>query len=415
MQIEVNELEPCKLSVVYTADATEILDKRAEILSHFKKAPVPGFRPGKASLDAIRVHYKDQIEDSLKRALAEDAFHNTLFEKKIKPHGAPRFNSLLLNGGKFICEFDIHTKPDFELASYEGLEIPTPHSTMTDVEMTERILQDLRTKLGESVPFTEQDFVAQGDSIIIDYEGSIDGEKIPHLSATGDMLVIGQSNIPMFDENVLGMSLGETREFDVMAPEDILPSLSGKLVHLKVTLVMGSKNTPCPLDDELAVKAGKKDLNELREFARMTAAASLENKARMLVNQAISNKLLEMNTIAVPNWMSLSEAQYLAHQSKIDWKGLSDQDKEQYLVVSEKNVKLSLILDRIREEEPEAQLTDQEVFEIIKSNLAQTNVKASLDEVIQQMNKTGYLQILFARIRDEHTMDFIKKKIKLID
>jgi hypothetical protein len=72
-------------------------------------------------------------------------------------------------------------------------------------------------------------------------------------------------------------------------------------------------------------------------------------------------------------------------------------------------------LDKIRESEPEAQLTDQEVFEIIKQNLANTKVNQSLDEVIQQMNKTGYLQILFSRIRDENTMDFIVKTVKLID
>ena len=60
-------------------------------------------------------------------------------------------------------------------------------------------------------------------------------------------------------------------------------------------------------------------------------------------------------------------------------------------------------------------MTDQEVFEIIKQNIAQTKVTQSLDEVIQQMNRTGYLQILFSRLRDEHTMDHIVKNIKLID
>src|SRR5277367_2697207 len=101
MQIEINEIEACKLSVHYEANALEIMDKRAEVQTAFKKAPVPGFRPGKASMDAIKLHYRQQIEESLKRALAEDAFHNTLFEKKLRPHGAPKFNSLLLDGGKF--------------------------------------------------------------------------------------------------------------------------------------------------------------------------------------------------------------------------------------------------------------------------------------------------------------------------
>ena len=94
---------------------------------------------------------------------------------------------------------------------------------------------------------------------------------------------------------------------------------------------------------------------------------------------------------------------------------MPDSDKETFLEMAKKNVKLSLILDQIREKEPETQLSDQEVFEVIKQNLAQTKMTQSLDEVIQQMNRTGYLQILFSRIRDEHTMDHVVKAVKLIE
>jgi FKBP-type peptidyl-prolyl cis-trans isomerase (trigger factor) len=80
-----------------------------------------------------------------------------------------------------------------------------------------------------------------------------------------------------------------------------------------------------------------------------------------------------------------------------------------------KNVKLSLILDRIRDDNPEAQLTDQEVFDMIKRNLMQSNMQQPLEQVVQQMQKSGYLQVLFARIRDEHAMDFVTKKVQLID
>lgn len=415
MQIEVNEIEPCKLTIKYTADAAQILDKRGEILTHFKKAPVPGFRQGKASLDAIKVHYRTQIDESLKRALAEDAYHNTLFEKKLKPHGAPRFNTLLLADGKFTCEFDLYTKPDFELLPYQGLQIPQPPPPQTIPELTEKLLQELRVRFGDSAPYTDTDFIQDGDSVILDYEGSLNGEIVPHLCATGEMITVGRSNIGTFDSSILGMTMGETREFDLVVPEGGLASLSGKTVHLKVTLSMGSKTTPCPLDDTLAAKVGKKDMAELREFAAGTASASIQNKARADLNEAIANKLVDMNTIDVPNWMTLSEAQYLVQQAKMDWNVISDEDKEQYMTMATKNVKLSLILDKVREDNPEAQLTDQEVFDVLKRNLAKTNVQQPIDEVIQQMNKTGYLQILFSRIRDEHAMDFITKTVQLIE
>jgi trigger factor len=415
MKIELTELEPCKMSVHYEANFMEIGDKRAEVESHFKKAPVPGFRPGKESPEAIRVHYRQQIEDSLKRALAEDAFHNTLFEKKLKPHGPPRFQSLMLDGGRFTCEFEMFTKPNFELGQYKDLELPKPPDVLNPVELAERMMQDLRVRMGEVAPYSDGDFVQNGDNILVDYEGSVEGQRVDSLCATGEMMTVGKSPLQGFDDNLLGMTIGETREFDFQAPEGGLPSISGKAIHFKVTLNMGSKTVPCALDDELAKKMNKANFAELQQFVAEAAFARSANANKMAVHEAIAKKLVAGTEISVPNWMSLSEAQYLAQQSQLDWNTMLDQDKEKLLEVSNLNVKLALILDRIRENEPEAQLTDQEVFEVIKQNLANTKAATNLDEVIQQMNKTGYLQILFSRIRDEHTMDFVTKSVKIIE
>lgn len=415
MEIEILENEPCKLTVHYTADALQILNKRGEILQAFKKAPVPGFRPGKATIDAIKIHYRQQIEESLKRALAEDAYHNVLFEKKIKPHGAPKFSTLLLADGKFTCDFDLFTKPDFELAPFKEMEVPKPHAEVSEIEMTEKLLQDLRVRFGDVVPYGDGDFIQMGDNVILDYESTIDGVKIDNLCAEGEMLTVGASKLTVIDDNILGMSVGDTREFDFSVPEAGLPSLSGKTVHFKVTLSTGSKSIPCALDDTLANKIGQKNIDELRTFVASAAMGKIATAAKAALNEAVAVKLVASNTMPVPNWMTLSEAQYLAHQAKLDWETMADEDKEKYMEMSEKNVKLSLILDRIRETEPEAQLTDQEVFEIIKRNLANTKLKTSLDDIIKEMNRTGYLQILFSRIRDEHTLDFIVKSVKVID
>lgn len=415
MKIELTELEPCKMTVKYEANFMEIGDKRAEIENHFKKAPVPGNRPGKASLEAIRVHYRQQIDDSLKRALAEDAFHNTLFEKKLKAHGPPRFQSLLLDGGKFTCEFEMYTKPAFELGQYKDLEVPKPAEQMNPIELAEKMMQDLRVRAGDVLPYGDGEFVQDGDNILVDYEGTVEDKRVESLCAVGEMMTVGKSPLDGFDNNLLGMTVGETREFDFTAPKDGLPSIAGKTVHFKVTVNMGTKTVPCALDDELAKKMGKKDLAELQMAISQTAFARSANQSKMAVHEAIAKRLVAQTTIDVPNWMALSEAQYLAQQSQLDWNVLPDQDKEKLLEVAALNVKLSLILDAIRENEPEAQLTDQEVFEVIKQNLAQTQATKNLDEVIQQMNKTGYLQILFSRIRDEHTMDFINKSVKLIE
>lgn len=415
MQINLTELEPCKFKVEYHADPEQISSKRSDIVSVFKKAPVPGFRPGKASADAVRIHYREQIDASLKRALAEEAFHNTLFEKQIKPHGAPRYNYLFLGDGKFHCEFEVYTKPDFSLTQYKGVEVPKPHASEDATVLCEKMMQDLRVRFGDVTPYTELDVVQHGDTVLVNYEGSVDGEVSEGLTATGEQIQVGNSPLPSFDENLLGMKVNEVKEFSIVAPEESLPSLSGKTVTFKVTLVMGTKTTPCPLDDTLAAKLGKKTFAELRELVLGSAQAQLANKQKEDLLGSVTRKLVENTAMNVPNWMSLSEAQYLAHASKVDWNTLADVDKEKYLQLAEKNVKLSLILDKIRDEEPEAQLTDQEVFDVVKRTLLNNKPDISIDEVIKNMNSTGYLQILFSRIRDEHTLDFVLKNAKIVE
>lgn len=415
MQIDIKEIEPCKLSIHYVGDAEEIFNKRGQVIEQFKNAPVPGNRKGRASIDAIKMHYRDQIEEALKRALAEDAYHATLFEKKLKPHGAPRFNNLLMADGKFTCDFELFVKPAFEIAPYKGLEIPKPHQTQSSDAVAENMLQELRVHFGDVIPYVETDFVQAGDNVILDYQGTIDGQPVEGLNATGEMLTVGKSHLPAFDDNLLGMKMGETREFDMRVPETGLPSLAGKTVHLKATLNMGAKTLPMPLDDTLAQKVGKKDYAELREYVYSMAVVKLTHSNQMAINESIARRLLADNTVAVPHWLSLSEAQYLVHQAKLDWNTLTDQDKEKYISFGEQNVKLSLILDKIRELEVEAQLSDQEVFEVVKQNLAKSKAGANLDDVIKEMNRTGYLQVLFSRIKDEYALDFVVKASKLIE
>lgn len=413
MEIQVNEKEYCKLEVHYEADKDQIDNKRVEVLSLFKKAPVPGFREGKANLEVIKIRYKKQIEESLKRALAEEAFHNTMFEKNIKPLGQPDFSTMLLQGNKFSCDFTVNKRPDFELGQYKDLEIPKPPHNGTADTLTEKMLEDLRVQHGTTVAYTDTDFVQEGDKIILSYTATIDGVKQDALSTDGEMLSVGANPLKEFDQNLLGMKLGETREFSLAIPETGLPSYRGKTIVFSATVSMGSKIEKMPLDDSLAQKLGKPTFLELREYVMAASVSRLAEMDRAHLARQIGLRLVEAHNFTVPQWLVLSEAQYLAANAKKEWDLLPDEDKESMLKLAEQNVKLALVLDRIRENEPEAQLSDQELIEMIKQNIAKSN--NNIDEVLQNMNKTGYLPVLVARLRDETTLDFLLKTVKQVE
>lgn len=413
MEITIVETDYCKLNVHYEADQEQIEAKRNEVLSYFKKAPVPGFRNNKTNIEVIKIQYRKQIDESLKRALAEEAFHNTLFEKNIKPLGQPDFSSMLLEKNKFSCDFSINKKPDFELSQYKELEIPKPASPFSLEEITEKMMEDLRVQYGDMVPYGENDFVQDGDKISVAYEGFMDGVKVADLSTEGEILTVGANPLKEFDQNLLGMQIGEVREFELVVPENGLPSFKNKTIKFVVNMSMGSKINKLPLDDSMAQRLGKATIAELREVVSSTAASRLQEAERNALSNQVSARLIENTVFEVPGWLSISEAQYLSANSQKNWETLSDEDRQSFISMAEKNVKLSLILDRIRENEPEAQLSDQEIIETIKQNISKNH--GNLDEVLQAMNKNGYLPVLIARMRDEYTLDFVLKTVKLLD
>jgi trigger factor len=414
MQIEVNELEYCKVSVHYEADHDQIEAKRTEIVNAFKKAPVPGFRQGKASPEAIKMHYRSQIDESLKRALSEQAYFDSLSEKDLKPFGAPSFTGMFLVDGKFSCDFMLNLKPSFDLAPYAGMQIPKPEEKSVN-EVVELTLQNLRVRHGESVPYTEEDFVQEGDSVIVSYKGFADGEIVDQICAEGESLVVGTSALQDFDSNLLGMKPGELRSFSMMAPSSSLPSLSGKEIKFEVTLMSGMKNIPCPLNDDFAKNFGKETFDELLQAVTDSSNARLAADLKKAINERISARLANDNMFKVPDWLSLMEAQNLVSGANMSWDSLKDEDREKYLDLAASNIRLSLVLDKIREAEPEAQLTDQEVFDMIRSNISRSNPKSSVDDVLKQLSQNGMLQMLLARIRDEHVLDFVSKKVTLTE
>lgn len=415
MRIEVQEVEYCKLNVLYEADPDQVENKRTEVLQYFKDAPVPGNRKGRASENAIRIYYYSQIEEALKQAMAEFAFQDACAQKEIKVFGAPHFSDVLLKRNNFSCSFSINRKPDFELAPYKELEIPKQHMDFDPVAQAELILDNLRNRFGESVPYGEDDVVAMKDIIIIDCE-AFDGEtKIDSASGQGQIVTVGTSGIDELDQNILGMKLNESRDIMIKAPESSLPSLAGKTIKVVITLVMGSKVTPMPLNDELAKKAGKKDFDELRGYVTDLAQAKQQETARQAHVEQIMRKLVAANEIKIPSFLIMSEAKYLASGANTQWDTMLDADRAEFLKMAENNVKLSLILAKIRENEPEAQLSDQEVLATIEQNVGKTKTHEEVDATMMELNQSGRLPILAARIRDEFTFDFLVKNSKFIE
>jgi trigger factor len=411
MKIETQELEYCKVKVFYEADQEAVKAKVAEAITELRKLPIPGFRPGKAPDHAIKARAKRQIKDWVAKEMSAQAYDEVIYETKMKPIGYPQFGNVKIDDKDFSCEMTIMKKPEFELVNYKGMEVPRPHMDRDVDAQIEATLHDLRTKFGDVEPYKDGDFVEDGDQITMDINGSIDGEPFEGSVREGQLYVVGQKVWPEFDDNLLGMTPGEEREFDLVMPADAPAGIAGKTAHFKVAVHMGTKRVPCPLDDDLAKKVGLETFAEVREKIRIIVNDRIKNNENYLVRQQVANRLVSEHEFEVPSWLSLIEAQTLAAQEGIDWKKLSDENREVYIKKAEKNVRLSLILDSIRDKEPEAMLNENEALQALKTQIAARGVDA--EKFVVENRKAGRLIGIVAAMKDEFALQWVVDQAKI--
>lgn len=415
MEITVNELDYCKVGVKYQAAVSEVRDKRNFVAREMAKTyEVKGFRKGKASPEVIKLSFPKELEGHLKQELLNKAFNDTLVEKNIKPFGGPQITSTSLSGDIFECEFSVHTLPDFELKEYKGFDIPK-HNTGTSIEeLSQQILQELRTENSTEVPYVETDFVQLTDSIVVQYATSMASEPIERLSSEGTVLEVGRINVPGFDDALLGMKIGEVREFSLTTPtKDFDEEYLNKELTFKVTLVGGSKKTPAALNDELAQRIGLADFAALTTQVQGVAGAKIQGMENGHYQDQIGRRLIEIHDFKVPEWISGPEAKVQAKMRQKNWEDLSEEERAKQTKDAEDGIKLSLILGKIQDNEPEAQLTDEEMLEMGRKNISQYTQNP--EKVMADIYSKGQMSMFLSRIKDEFTLNFILRNCNIIE
>lgn len=411
MQIQSNEVEYCKLLVSYTADPNVVKTKRDEFVSSLRKTHVKGFRPGKAPDYAIKAVLGRKLDVYVAEKMKSQAFDDIIFETEIKPIGVPKFEDVKINGNNFSCQMTVFKSPEFELKDYK-FEIPKPDINIDIQADVESTLEHLRIQLGDVEPYGDNDFVNTGDQITISFTATVDGEPFEEGSSEGQLYVVGQNLLPGFDDNLLGASAGETRMFTQVIPEGV-GDLSGKTAQFVVNVIMGAKKIPCALDDEFAKKLGSENVQALRDQIQRIAEAKASQAQNLKVRQQVAARLVEDHDFKAPGFLVDMEAQYLALQNNIDWSTLATEDKEIFTSQAEKSVKLSLILNSVRDKDPETVLTDMEMQGALHKKAALQNKDPK--QFLVEAERNGSLLGMTSALRDEYTLQRIVDGVKLVD
>ena len=276
-----------------------------------KTVNVPGFRKGKMPRPMFEKRFgvESLYQDALDILLPE-AYGNAIDEAGIDPIDRPDIDIEQMEKGKeLIFKATVQVKPEVTLGDYKGLEVEDFDATVTDEDVAKE-LETLQSRQAELV-VKEEGTAELGDTVVLDFEGFVDGEAFEGGTAENHSLELGSGSfIPGFEEQLVGLATGESKDVEVSFPEEYhAAELAGKPAVFKVTLhEIKGKELPA-LDDEFAkdVDDEVETLDALKEKIRTRLEDSKKHEAEHHLRDSLVEKAAENAQVEIPEVMVTSE------------------------------------------------------------------------------------------------------------
>jgi len=393
----------------------------AEVNAGYKKAVqkiadqanIPGFRKGKAPRAIIEMHYgKEAVKQEAFEIVANKAYSEALDQEKLIPVSDPKVEESTFEEGKDMeLTIKVTLKPEPELGEYKGLHVEKKEVEVTD-EQVDAQIKDMMGRDAKMVVAEEGAVIEKGDFAIIDFAGTVDGEPFSGGEGKGYPLEVGSNSfIPGFENQLVGLSKGDSTDVEVTFPEDyFVKDLAGKEAIFKVNIQdVKRKELPELNDEYVASKTDFKTVEELRANykERMQKAAEANAKAEYeheLIDLAVANAKFSVPEIMIEDKISqMVEEMKMSLESRkmsldmyMQYTGLDmAKIRENQRPVAEENVKTDLVLDAIAKAE-DIQVDMADVDAEIAAISAQHG--ASPEEVKKIIKGNGTMGLLLANI-----------------
>jgi trigger factor len=363
-----------------------------------KDAPsltLKGFRRGKAPKFALQLAVKNQYKEYFNRKVQErllaDAVEQIQFETNWKLLSRPEVSDVQYDGNGFSCDMTIMRRPDVKVGDFRSFVIPKPHIEKTAEERIAETVQSLRMEKGDNEPFSDTDIVVVGDKVTMDVVCTVAGEE--RYRQEGTLYTVGEGSIhEKLDDAIVGMVAGEERKFQLPFGETV--------GDWTVTIHMGLRVIPAPLDDALALQYGLNDLAHLEQQVAGMVTQQMQQEERQQIKQQVLSRLIESTEVDIPNYLKEMEMEMLCKNQNVDVKALSEEDAKYFGDLSLRQIKLAFALDEVMSAVPELQFSDVEIMQ---------------HETIQQAAASGQLQGIIAGLKNEAVVEWLIQQVNLVD
>ena len=385
MSFKVEQLEEknmVKLVIEATAEEFEAGLNTAYNKSK-SKINVPGFRKGKAPRKIIEQLYGQEVffEDAA-NAIIPDAYAKACIESELDIVSQPKISVTQLEKGKpFVFEAEVAVRPEVELGNYKGVEVSKVDTEATDADVEEEI-----KKVAEQNSRTitvEDRAVKDGDMTVIDFEGFIDGEAFEGGKGENYPLTIGShSFIDNFEDQIIGMNIGDEKEINVTFPEDYhAEELKGKPATFKVSVKEIKEKQLPDIDDDFAQDVSDFDtLDEYKADLKKKIAERKEAEAKKQKETEAIEKIVADSKMDIPQAMIDTQVTRMAEDfaQRLQQQGLSLETYFKYTGLTAEK-----ILDDMK---PEAVKRIQNSL-VLEAVAKAENIQVSDDEFNAELSK----------------------------
>lgn len=385
---------------------------------------IPGFRKGKAPFKMVEKAYGIQIfyEDAFNE-IAGEAYVKGLEDNKIEAVSKPEIDIKQIEAGKdLIFTAVVQTKPEVTLGAYKGIELKKVEYNVTDKDV-EHELEHIAEHNARLVAVEDRP-VEKGDTVVIDFEGFVDGKAFEGGKAENHELEIGSGKfIPGFEDQIVGMKIDEDRDIKVTFPEEYpAKELEGKEATFKIKLHEIKKKELPEINDEFAKDASEFDtLEDWKKSIREKQEKANESKAKFEMEDVAIETVCKNAKVDIPSGMIETQLDNMEKDisSRLNYQGMNldqylqmigktkkefrDENKEQ----AEKQVKTSLVLEAIMKD-AKVEVTEEEIDAKIKEMAEMYGQKE--EEVKQNPELRKYVE---ESLKSEKTIHYIVDNAKI--
>jgi trigger factor len=361
MQITETNADGLKHEFKVTIGADDIARRVETRLNEIgRQVKLPGFRPGKVPITVLKKRYGPSVMGEVIERAVNDSSSEAMREHKLRPALQPKVEIVSFNEGTDLeYKLAVEVLPEFQPMDFAELKLERLRPEVPDQEIDaalERMAKQQRKD--EKVDRA----AANGDIVVIDFVGSIEGAEFPGGSAKGHRLELGSGSfIPGFEEQLVGAKAGEHRDVTVDFPADYgAQDLAGKQAKFAVDVSDVRGLLPQPIDDTLGEAVGMENLQALRDAVRAQIEREYAGIAQQRLKRQLLDRLAERHEFPVPQGMVDIELdviwkQFEAERERAKQAGAAqpeeaqsdDEIKAEYRAIAERRVRLGLLLSEV--------------------------------------------------------------------